>query len=205
MNPQKTPRSKTLKKTLKHLPFAFIFALSCALAMPAAAQGNDAKRALAAKISQIQQKSDSGALAEQLTASAVQPVIAAWSQRLDETVPPARQKEVRDRLDVELKKFADTTQKAIEGQTAKAAESTLVPMLMEKLSEDELKTIVAYLESPAAAKFQALGSDATNAWAKKVIEATRTPVENAAKTFDAAANRIVNAPASSAPAAGAKK
>ncbi|WP_028602758.1 hypothetical protein [Ottowia thiooxydans] len=188
---------------MAQLPLAVIFALSCAVAMPAAAQGADAKRTLATKISQIQQKSDSGAMAEQLTASAVQPVIAAWSQRLDETVPPARQKEVRDRLDVELKKFAETTQKAIESQTAKAADATLVPMLMEKLSEDELKTIVTYLESSAAAKFQALGSDATNAWAKKVIDNTRTSVENAAKSFDAAANRIVGAPG--APAAGTKK
>lgn len=175
--------------------------------MPATAQNTDAKRALAQKISQIQQKSDSEALAEQLTASAVQPLLASWSERLDETVPPARQKDVRDKLDVELKKFADTSRKAIEGQTSKAADAALVPLLMEKLSEDEMKTVIAYLESPAAAKFQALGPEATTAWAKKVVEATRAPVESAAKTFEAAANRIIAAPAPAprSPSSGAKK
>ncbi len=194
-----------MKKSLVQFPLAIAIAASLFASMPAAAQGNDAKRALAQKISQIQQKSDSGAMAEQLTASAVQPLIAGWSQRLDETVPPARQKEIRDKLDVELKKFADTTRKSIEGQTAKAADAALVPVLMEKLSEDEMKTIIAYLESPAASKFQALGADATNAWAQKVIEATRTSVENAAKVFDASASKIIGTPAPSTPANGAKK
>jgi hypothetical protein len=55
--------------------------------------------------------------------------VASWSQRLDETVPPARQKDVRDKLDVELKKFAENTHKAVEAQVGKAAESALVPDL----------------------------------------------------------------------------
>lgn len=153
---------------------------------------NDSKRALAVKLAQMQQKSDGAAIAEQLTASAVQPLLAGWSQRLDETVPPARQKDVRDKLDVELKKYAESTQKAIEAQTAKAAEAALVPIFMEKLSEDELKTIVTYMESPVSAKFQSLGPDATNAWAKKIVDATKPTVESGAKTFEAAANRIVS-------------
>lgn len=194
-----------MKKSLAQFPLALAVAAALFASMPAAAQGSDAKRALAQKISQIQHKSDAAAMADQLTASAVQPLIAGWSQRLDESVPPARQKEIRDKLDVELKKFADTTRKAIEGQTAKAADAALVPILMEKLSEDEMKTIIAYLESPAASKFQALGSDATNAWAQKVIDATRAPVENAAKVFDTAASKIVGTPAPSTPANGAKK
>ncbi|MDO5623610.1 MAG: DUF2059 domain-containing protein [Pseudomonadota bacterium] len=148
----------------------------------------------------MQQKADGPDMAAQLTASAVQPLIAGWSQRLDETVPPARQKDVRDKLDVELKKFADSTHKTVEAQTAKSAEAALVPVFMEKLSEEELKTIIAYLESPASAKFQALGGEAANAWAQRIIEATKPAVESGAKTFEASANRIVTSAAGSAPA-----
>ena len=166
---------------------------------------SDAKRALAVKLAQIQAKADSEAMTAQLTATAVQPVLAGWSQRLDESVPPAKQKDVRDKLDVELKKYADSTQKAIEGQVGKAAESSLVPIFMEKLSEDEMKTIITYLESPVSAKFQNLGPDASNAWAKRIIELTKPAVETGAKNFDAAANRIVNAAAGSSGAAAPKK
>ena len=168
---------------------------------------NDAKRALANKLVQLQLKTDGPAITDQLTNSAVQPIVAGWSQRLDETVPPARQKEVRDKLDVELKKFADSTHKSIEAQVGKAAEAAMVPIFMEKLSEEEMKTIIAYMESPASAKLQALGADATDAWAKRIIDSTRSQVEASAKTFESAADRIVKAAASGAsgPGAASKK
>lgn len=182
---------------------ATLLATGLAFSHAATAQ-DDAKRALAVKLAQIQQQADAGAMADQLTASAVQPLIAMWSQRLDETVPPARQKDVRDKLDVELKKFTDSTEKSIEAQVAKAAEPALVPIFMEKLTEDEMRTIIAYLESPVSAKFQSLGPEAASAWAKHVVDATRAGVESGQKNFDAAANRIVSASAAAA-AGGADK
>jgi hypothetical protein len=193
-----------LKPIRSPLVLAVLLAASLGLSTGALAQGDAGKRALAVKLAQLQQKSDGGAITEQLTASAVQPVLASWSQRLNETVPPARQKEVRDQLDVELRKFAESTHSAIEAQVGKSVEDALVPIFMDKLSEDELKTIITYFESPAAAKFQALSSDAANAWAKKVVEATRSAVEASAKNFDAAATRIVRA-VTAAPAPAPKK
>jgi hypothetical protein len=191
-----------LKATLNKLPIAIVMVAACAFSTSALAQ-SDAKRALAVKLAQIQAKSDGEVLSVQLTGSAVQPILAGWSQRLDESVPPAKQKEVRDKLDVELKKYTDSTQKAIDAQVAKAAEAALVPIFMEKLSEDEMKTIITYLESPVSAKFQSLGPDASNAWAKRVIDATKSSVESGAKTFDAAATRIVNAAAGTSSGNGA--
>jgi hypothetical protein len=192
-----------VRAIFSRIPVAIVLVAACAASTGALAQ-SDSKRALATKLAQIQAKADSAALAGQLTDSAVGPVLSGWSQRLDETVPPARQKDVRDKLDVELKKFAESTYKTVEAQTGKAAEAALVPIFMEKLSEDELKTIITYLESPVSAKFQALGPDATNAWAKRVIDATKPAVESGAKNFDSAATRIVNA-AGSGGGAPAKK
>ena len=185
-----------------------VLALAAACALPAgnALADEASKRALAVKLAQLQQKNDREIIAGQLTAAAVQPAILHWSQRLEETVPQARQQEVRTQLDVELKKFAEKTEKNVGESAAKTAEIALVPVFMEKLSEDELKTIIAYLESPASSKFQALGTEAGNAWAKKVIEATKDAVERDAKAFDAAAERIVGAAAAKkGTTAGAKK
>ena len=180
-----------MKAAFSKLPLALLFVAACAASTGAMAQ--DSKKVLATKLAQMQAKSDGATMANQLTAEAVQLPLSTWSQRLDESVPPARQKDVRDKLDVELKKFADNTHKAIDAQVSKAAESALVPLFMDKLSEDEMKTIIAYMESPASAKLQALGADATDAWAKRIIEATRSQVEAGAKTFESAANRIVGA------------
>ncbi len=193
-----------MKFTTSKLALAAVLATGLAFTTGVSAQ-NDGKRALAVKLAQIQQKADGGAMADQLTASAVQPLLASWSQRLDETVPPARQKDVRDKLDVELKKFTDNTEKSIEAEVAKSAEPALVPIFMEKLTEDEMKTIIAYLESPVSAKFQALGPEAANAWAKRVVDATRAGVESGQKNFDAAASRIVKSSAGAASGADSKK
>ena len=193
-----------MKTSLSKLSATALFVALCAVSAGASAQ--DAKKTLATKLAQMQAKSDGAAMANQLTADAVQLPLSTWSQRLDESVPPARQKDVRDKLDVELKKFADNTHKAIEAQVGKAAETALVPLFMDKLSEDEMKTIIAYMESPAALKFQGLSADAGNAWAQKVIDATRTTVETNVKSFDAAATKIVGVPATppaTAPASGA--
>ncbi len=189
---------------IKLSPVLGVVLLAASISLPTSGWAQD-KRALAVKLAQLQHKADQEAITAQLTASAVQPVIIHWSQRLEETVPQARQQEVRDQLDVELKKFADATEKAVAAQTAKTAESALVPIFMEKLSEDELKTIIAYLESPASSKFQNLGTEAGGAWAKQIVDATKDTVERSAKTFDAAAERIVGAASTKGSGASAKK
>ena len=185
-----------MKAAFSKLPLALLFVAACAASTGANAQ--DAKKALATKLAQMQAKTDGAAMANQLTADAVQLPLSTWSQRLDESVPPARQKDVRDKLDVELKKFADNTHKAIDAQVSKAAEAALVPVFMDKLSEDEMKTIIAYMESPSSTKFQTLSPEASNAWAKRVVDATKSQVESSAKSFDAAASRIVGSAGGSA-------
>ena len=192
-----------MKTAFSKFPVALLFVAACAVSTGAIAQ--DAKKALATKLAQMQAKSDGPALTNQLTADAMQLPLANWSQRLDESVPPARQKDVRDKLDVELKKFADSTHKAIEAQVGKAAEAALVPLFMDKLSEDEMKTVIAYMESPAAIKFQSMSGDAGNAWAQKVIDATRPTVEAGIKSFDATASKIVGVPAAGGNANGSGK
>ena len=179
-----------------------VLALTAVFTLPAgnALADEASKRTLATKLAQLQQKNDKDAITEQLTASAAQPLIIRWSQEVEKSVPAARQQEVRTKLDAELKKFTDKTEKNVGAQVASAAEAALVPVFMEKLSEDELKTIVTYLESPASTKFQNLGGEAGNAWAMKIIEATKGAVESDAKAFDAAAKRIVDAAAAKKPA-----
>ena len=186
-----------MNSSFAKLPAALFLAAACAISTGASAQSaqsaqSNAKHDLAVRLAHIQQKANGGSMAEQITDSAVQPLLATWSQRLDETVPPARQQEVRDKLSAELKKFTDTMQSAINEQVDKTAETTLVPIFMDKLTEDEMKTIIAYLESPVSAKFQAMGPDASDAWAKRVIDATKPTWDANARNFDATANRIVN-------------
>lgn len=192
-----------MQTMISKFPTAVILAVACATSTLALAQ--DEASTLATKLAQMQLKTDGAALADRLTAEAVQVPLANWTQRVEQSVPPERQNEVRDQLNAELQKFAEKTHKAIEAQVGKAAQDALIPVFKEKLTEDEMKIVIAYLESAASAKFQSVALDAGNAWIEKVFEATKTSVENNIKSFDAAATRIVGAPAGAAPSGATSK
>lgn len=184
-----------MNQILAKLPVAVVFAAACALSTGALAQSDANKRALAVRLAHLQEKNIGPMITEQLMDAAAQPLLANWSQRVAATVPPERQPDVRDKLNVELKKFTDSMQKTIEAQLDKSAETALVPVFMDKLTEDDMRTIITYMESPVSTKLQGLLTDAANAWTTRVAEATRPTYDANSKSFDAAANRIVTAAA----------
>jgi hypothetical protein len=194
--------NRLLSQTARAVPAALVFAAAAALSTGAHADAAS-KKALAVKLAQLQQKNASALLAGQIADSAMQQLVAKWLPQVEAHVPAAKQKEVGDQLNVELKKFNDSTHQAVQAQTVKTAQDALVPLFLDKLSENDLKTIVAYLETPASAKYATLSSEAINAWTKKIVENTQTAVQGYAKTFDAAAGKIISAAATSAPAASA--
>jgi hypothetical protein len=78
--------------------------------------------------------------------------------------------------------------------------------LEEKLSEEELKQLVAWLESPAAKKFSAMGPDLINAMQKALIADTRGTVEPKIHALEESLSKkmgIAPAPAASSSAAAA--
>lgn len=167
-------------------------------AFPLAAQTENAKtdearKKLAEQLVQIQQKTDAPQITQQMVAAVAQPVIATWSQNIDASVPADKQNDVREKLDGELKKLIESLGNTIETQALKTAESALVPVYMEKLSAEDMKTIIAYMKSPASAKFQEVGGDAARAWASKIMDATEKTASSHIAKFDEAAAKIVKA------------
>mgnify|MGYP003336042652 CR=1 FL=1 len=92
------------------------------------------------------------------------------------------------------------------------------PMIEERFSEDELKAVIAFLESPASKKYREFGSQLPPALTEKLVAETRATVDPKLKTLEqtlqtklrAAVGAPASAPAASAapaakPAAGAKK
>lgn len=175
---------KQLGKTL--LPLALTLALACT---PALAQ--QSKQALATRLVQLQVQLDGDAMTEQLAATAIGPLVAKWSQRVQESVPADKQRDVTQKLDAELEKLGNATEQAIQGQLKPAAEAALVPLYMQRLTEDDMKAVIAYLESPASEKFQSLSRESTEAWAQKIVDISEAQVKSKVDAFEAAAIGIV--------------
>jgi uncharacterized protein len=162
------------------------------------AQTDDPKFQLATKVVGLQQGPELDRLVEQLTASTTQSLLQDWGPKL-ESVPKARQPEVRDQLNAELQKYANDVNKTIGGKAKLVGTNALVPAYMERFTVDELRQIAAFFESPAIQKYQAAAPELGNVFVQQLVEATRADVQARAKQFDDSAAKIVGVAPNSKP------
>jgi hypothetical protein len=113
-------------------------------------------------------------------------------------------------LQGEVRKFQADVAPVLRASAVKWAPSTLGTTLEEKFSEDELKVLIAWLESPVSRKYQEVTPEAQQALAQKIVTETRPQVEPKLKALEQAMLAKLNAatataPAGAAPAQPAKK
>lgn len=184
---------------MQYLKTAAALALALAFSAGAGAQGADKKLALARQVIAAQQGPELDRLVQQLTAAAVQPEAVRWQQRIEALVPKEQQQKVFTDVDAELKKFGADARKIIQDRLKKANDETLAAAYAEKFSEEELQQLATYFNSPLIKKYQELAPQIANQVVSKVIETSKPPIVERAKTFNAAAAKIVGA-GSAAPA-----
>ena len=155
------------------------------------AQTPDPKMEWAVKVVALQQGPELERLVEQLANRTTGELLQNWKPKVLASVPKARQAQVSDELNTELKKYFDDVSRTIAGQVNKVSNDALVPAYMDRFSIDELKQIAAFFESPAIKKYQGLAPELGNAFVKQLIETTRADVTARASQFDAIAARII--------------
>ena len=190
--------------TLKFLFATFLVAASLAstLATAQSSTPTAAKRELATRVVALQQGPEMDRLLQQLANSAVQPMLATWGSKLETNVPQAGQAAAAERLNAELQRFGQDALKLIKGKVATVSDETLVEAYMERFSEDELRQLNSFFTSPVIKKYQSLAPELGNIMVQKIIEVTRSDMQDRARAFDEAALRIVGPDrgASAAPA-----
>lgn len=189
----------------KFTPPALLLAALLAGAPMAQAQ---TKKELVAKVIQLQQPAVD-ALSAGIARDTAARMMDAAGQALA-GVPPDKREALGKQVQADIKAFYEDVQAKLHDSGVKIAPTTLAPLLEEKFSEDELKQIAVWLESPAAKKFQQLGGEMQSQLSRKLVEDTRPAVEpklkaleqTLQKRFAQAAPAAASAP--SAPASGAK-
>lgn len=95
-----------------------------------------------------------------------------------------------EKRDATMRDIATDVQKYVDDVTPIAKDSarrqipaTVVPMLVQNFSEEELKQIVALLESPIKKKFEQFIPQAEKALGTKVAEETHVAIEDKGKTM----------------------
>jgi uncharacterized protein len=140
------------------------------------AQSTPAKKELVARILKLQQPAIDN-MARSLVQEPLGPLMESADGALQQRVAPEKREAVAKAIQADARKYVDETTPIVRDRAVKLAPTTIGPLLEEKFTEDELKQIVAMLESPVLAKFQAAGGDMQRALIEKVVGETRPQVE----------------------------
>ncbi|MCY7371516.1 MAG: DUF2059 domain-containing protein [Polaromonas sp.] len=159
------------------------------------AQTPDPKIEWATKVVALQQGPELDRLVAQLTESAVQDLVNNWGPKLDAGVPKARLAKATEEMNLELKKYAEDTQKVIAAKVGGVSSSAMVAAYVERFTLDELKQIAGFFEAPAIKKYQAQAPELGNLFVQKLLEAARPEVVARAGQFNEVATKIVGTPA----------
>ena len=173
-------------------------ALAVAIASGAAAQAqvstasSPAKKELVQKILLLQQSE-----IEQVARNIVERPAAQMMQEaglaMQRQVPPDKREAMGKAIEAEVKKYVDEAYPLVRERAIRLAPSTLGAALEEKFSEDELKQLLAWVESPVNKKFQQLGP-ARNAFVQKVLSESIAAVDPKVGALDSRIRVILGVP-----------
>ena len=163
---------------IKHLLLATALCTHMGSTLAQATNGDKAspKKALVAKILVLQQPNlDNMArgMIEQPAAQLMQQVSIAVRQR----VPEDKREELGREVQADVKKYIDETLPIVRDSASRLAPSTVGAVLEERFSVEELKQIIALLESPLNRKYQAAGADMQRALTEKLVAESRASVQ----------------------------
>ena len=174
-----------------------------ALASAAQAQGAADKKALVARLLQLQQPGIE-TMARQLAEA---PAVALMQRAnlLLQRLPTERREAVARDIEADLRKYAEEVAPIMRESAVKAAPSTIGTLLEERMSEDELRQLIAIVESPVNRKFQSMAPEMQKLLSAKLVADTRASVEPKLKALDQTVAKRLGLQAPAAAASAVKK
>ena len=178
--------------------FALVVLAVASLVNPAQAQS---KKELVAKLLLLQQTGVEG-MARMLVEQPAMQIMQQLNVVVQQRVPQEKREALAREIQADLKKYVDETVPLVRDRAIKLAPLTIGVMLEEKLTEEELKQVIALLESPANRKFQALAGDMQRVLSEKLVAESRPEVQPKILALEQAVTKRVRtaAPGALAPA-----
>ena len=156
-----------------------------ALALAAGGAGNaqaQTKKDLIAKLLQLQQPGVEN-IGRAIAGQTSQQMLQVAGQAMPRIAADKREA-VGKEVQADVKKFYDDIEPILRKRATELAPATLAPIYEEKFNEDELKTVIAWLESPVSKKYQQNGVEVEKALAQKVVADSRGTVEPKLKALE---------------------
>ena len=152
---------------MKLIAAACLFTVSTVCLAQASAPASAAKKALIDKLLTMQQPA-----LEQLARDIIQrpmvPLMQSAGQALQQ-VPADKREATAKTLEADIKKFADEAVPMVKASAVKLAPATIGGLLDERFTEDELRQVIAWMESPVSKKFGAVQPELQKALVEKIM------------------------------------
>ena len=162
-----------MHKKLPQLLVAILLALPVAAVQ---AQSSPAKKALVARILKVQQPGVEGLSRAMVERPAITLMDRA-GPALIERVAADKREAVGKEIEADIKKYLDEAVPFVSSRAVRLAPATVGTFLEEKFTEEELKQVAAFLESPAINKFQQLSGEMQKVLMEKVLADTKGMID----------------------------
>ena len=101
----------------------------------------------------------------------------AAGRALQSEVPADKREAVAKAIEADVRKYVDEALPLVRERAIKAAPSTIGAVLEEKFSEDELKQLIAWFDSPVNKKYQQLSGEMQQSFVQKVVADSKPLIE----------------------------
>ena len=88
---------------------------------------------------------------------------------IQQQVPPEKREATGRAIEAEVKKYVDESYPLVRERALRIAPSTIGAVLEAKMSEEELRALLAWLDSPTNKKYQQVALDVRNTFAQKLL------------------------------------
>lgn len=185
-----------LKKTV--ITLSFLLA-----AIAAQGQSSPAKKELAGRILKLQQP-EIEAMARNMAEQPAAELMGSAANALPVRVAKDKQDAVAKEIQGDIQKYLDEAIPFVQARAVKLAPVTIGTLLEERFTEDELKQVLAVIESPVYIKFQRLGGDMQKSLVEKLVADTRVTIEPKVRTLEQTIAKRLGVTASPQAAQGAR-
>ena len=168
-----------------------------------AAPSSPAKKALVQRILALQQ-SEVETFARGVVERPAAQMMRDAGLAIQQQVPLDKREATGRAIEAEVKKYVEEAYPIVRDRAVKLAPSTIGPIFEAKMTEDELKQLVTWLESPTAKKYQSLAVDLRNNFSQKLVAEMPPILDPRLMALDGRIRTILGVPpagASAGPAA----
>jgi len=173
--------------------------LLSAIVLPGQAQtsSSPAKKELVAKVLKLQQQGIE-AVARQLVEQPAAQLMQRAGLAIQRNVAADKREAVGKEIQADVRQYVEETLPLVRDRALKLAPSTVGTVLEEKMTDDELKQVIAILESPANRKFQSLAQEMYRSLTEKLVADARPAVEPKVRALEQSMSRRLGIPAGAA-------